>query len=314
MKVMPYDKNRKYDQGLTFIINAIKKRIPETEDDFLLLNCGARGTGKSMLTLHIEDEYLQDKSSVDFIGLTHSDFAIALKKAKDSPLPRFCSNDEANISKRDTQNTYQKDILDLYYSIRGEQIFHIWNNPSLDIIDRKIIDDIIKGVICIVSKEKNRPRKYYYFRKEDVLRIWDKYESLSIRILKKVASQYAFFQGWFKNYDGKLLEAYRAKKQTRMDSKIDLFHEKYAEQEGYISTPKMYNELGVSRDCFHKWEKQLIDNGILTKEDFKVAATGRRIFLPTAIAKFQQLAEQNKQRMIEKTNEARAKRSKKNQI
>jgi hypothetical protein len=287
---VPYDAKREYDAGFEFIINTVRKTMIEKDDDFLLLNCGFRGTGKSTLTLFAEDAYLGEEASVDYIGLNHHDFATALKKASEKSLPRFCANDEANISKRDHAKTYNKDLLDVYYSIRGKQIFHIWNNPSLDIIDKKFIEDVIKGVILIVSKDKKKPRLYYYFRKVDVMRIWDKYESLSIRLLKRVAREQAYYRGWFKDYKGKLLEPYKKKKDNRMDEKIDTFFDKYGEEQGeYLKSVDLQKMLMVSKNFIPTLEQQLRDKNMLEEKDIKLTVSGRKYYHSSIIEKFKLL-------------------------
>ena len=299
MIIMPYKKDQPFDDGLRFVLATAKKCImnENSKDDFTLLNCGHRGTGKSTLSLHIEDSYLGDEASVDYIGLNPSDFAKAIKAASDKPLPRFCNNDEGNLSKRDTQNRYNKDVLDLYYSIRGKQIFHIWNNPSLDIIDKKFIEDIIKGVILITGKDNTRPRIYFYFRKMDILRIWEKYESLSIRLLKKVAGEYAYFRGWFKNYNGKLLKPYEEKKSKRMTEKVDLFFEKYGDiaEDGYTKQFEMVKQLGVTLMTFSKYLKKLQEAGIVKPEHIRITPTNRKYIKSELIEEFRKaMKEHNK--------------------
>lgn len=286
MIIVPYSKDN-FDDGLKFVINTIKKSIGGKKDDFLLLNCGTRGTGKSTISLHIEDEYLGEESSVDYIGLDPSDFANALKLAKEKDLPRFCNNDEANVNKRDALRSYNKDLLDLYYSIRGLQIFHIWNNPSLEVIDKPFIEDIIKGVIFCISKETKRPRLYYYFRKDDILKIWEKYQHLNIRLLKKVADQYAYYRGWFKDYKGELLEPYNKKKQLRMGEKVDTFHTKYADNtNGFLKRGDMLKKLNISKMTFIKYTNLLIDNKTITEENMIISPTGHRLYNQELIPKY----------------------------
>jgi len=299
MRVMPYDKERKFDMGLDFVINTVKKTIEDKDDDFLLLVCGFRGTGKTTLGLHIMDAYLKDEASVDYIGLNPSDFATALKKASDKPLPRLCNNDEANISKRDSQRRYNKDLLDLYYSIRGKQIFHIWNNPSLDIIDKKFIEDVIKGVIFVASKEINKLRIYYYFRKIDIIRLWEKYENLNIRTIKKVRKEYAYFRGWFKNYDGKLSKPYLEKKDKRMTEKVDGFFENYGNKEdlsptkGYYKLWEVKELVGVSGQTLDKYFNKLKSENKLKPEDFILPPNGRRLYHENLIEVFKGMLKKN---------------------
>jgi hypothetical protein len=276
MIVAPYETKRKnYDKVLEHTIDLIKSTMVDGEDDFLTLVCGTTGTGKSNLMLWIMEQYLGESASVEYLGLDRNDFANALQKTKNKVLPRFCANDEANISRRDHSTQYNKDLIDLYSSIRGLQIFHCWCNPSINMLDKPFIEERIKGVIFIANKEKIRPRIYYYFRKQDLLRIWEKYESLNLDLLKRIGKKYAFFRGWFRPYKGRLLKAYLAKKDSRMDDKVELFAEKYGDQL-YLAPGQMARKLGVSRSTIIRWEEILKEKKEIQQGEIEMGLTGRR--------------------------------------
>ena len=285
-----YEKGRGFDSVFLRIIDDTYGKLNVGEDDFLLLCCGTPGTGKSMLMLHALDHYLKEKGSMDYVGLDKEDFAKALRNTKDQPLPRFCANDEANISKRDSLAKYNKELIDLYLSIRGLRIFHWWNNPSLDILDKHFIEERIKGVIFIATKETKRPRVYYYFRKKDLLKMWEKYGNLKLNLLKKVKKQYAYYKGWFKDYNGPLKAAYMLKKNKRMDVKVDGFFDKYGLAEECINRAELKKITGLSESSIIRYEKEAIENGMIEEEDIIKSITGRVKYSKKIVDIFKEIA------------------------
>lgn len=274
MIVAPYDNNRKYDAILDNVIENVSDRLNVKEDDFLLLCVGLAGTGKSMLMLHCMEKYLGDKASVSYIGLNKSSFAQALHDSTTGLLPRFCSNDEANVNKRESMSKYNKDLMDLYLSIRGLRTFHYWCNPSLDMMDKYFIEERIKGVIFIATKDYDRPRIYYYFRKNDILKIWRKYNRLDISIIKRVCKKYAYYKGWFKDYDGVLLSDYKKKKDERMSEKVIDFYERYGDSDNMIKRSTLAKKMQVTGKTIQNHIKDLLLSGEIRQEDISKSPTG----------------------------------------
>lgn len=285
-----YDGTRKYDEVLDKVLASIDDALHTKGDDFLLLCCGTTGTGKSMLMLHALDKFLGKEAEVKYIGLNRHDFAKALDNATEKPLPRFCANDEANISKRDSLTKYNKDMLDLYFSIRGLNIFHWWNNPSLDMLDKAFIEERIKGVIFITTKDIDRPRIYYYFRKIDLLKIWRKYGNLKLDLLKKVRKKYAYYRGWFKDYKGHLLQPYLAKKDYRMLEKVKEFSKKYGKREDLITRTEIRDMLQVSDITIRKYQDEMLEKGILKDEDVIRTTSGRVKFSKKFLLVFEEFS------------------------
>lgn len=292
---VPYDPERKCDAGFSKVISLIRIAIAKKDDDFLTLCVGPTGTGKSSLMLHAMDEYLGEKSSITYVGLNRASFANALKKCKGEQRPRFCANDEANISKRDALTKFNKEMLDLYFSIRGLNIWHWWSNPSVDMIDKPFIEERIKGLIYISTKDIVRPRIYYYFRKVDLLKIWKKYSSLKLDLLAKVKREYAYYRGWFKKYDGPLWKEYLEKKDTRMDEKVDEFHEKYGDH-GNISRKEIIALTGLSAQTIRSYTKEL------PQEVCSRNAAGIFQFKRDSIPLIVEIAENRRKKAWRKTN------------
>ena len=271
----PYVSGRKYDEWLPRRIAAIKKHISEKNDDYLILLVGETGVGKSTVGMFILEEYTpKDRLSIKQIGLSREEFADSVDLISEEPLPRTIMFDEANVSKRDTMTQFNKDLLDLYYSIRGKNFLHIWANPSLNIIDKTFINERINAILLITGKnqKKNKPRFYYWFKKEEILKIYDKYETLDLKYIKKYRKKYGQYRGWFHEYDGILKNAYLQKKDTRMKLKIKNFKEKYGTST-QIKRSDVCKKLGISDDTIRNHLPELTQN-----VDYFISATGRYTF------------------------------------
>lgn len=225
----PYDRHRSFDIVYEKIILGIKKALVEKDDDAIILYAGPTGTGKSNLMLWGYQTFDPDGCSQDFIGLDRQTHAIALKKASEKDHPRFCGDDEANVSKRDAMTKYNRNRIDLYFAIRGLNIFHGWCNPSVEMLDKVFIEERIKGMIFVLTKDVDRPRIYYYFTKKGLLKMLEEYGNLKEKTIRDYGEKYAMYKGWFRKYEGPLLEAYLKKKDDRMSTKVTEFFETYGE-------------------------------------------------------------------------------------
>lgn len=232
MIISPYRQDVPYDFGVEKVDSIVKRSLFEKEDDFLIVCVGTRGTGKTTLMFHFYNRFAGEHASVEQVALTRPDLAQSLKAAKESKVFRFVGYDEANINKREALTKWNRALIDLYFSIRGLRIFHWWNNPSAEMLDKPFIEECVKGLILVFTKEVKRPRLYYYFTKDDLLSLLEDQGNLKLRTLKKHAKKYAYYRGWFKDYTGPLLAAYKEKKQDRMEQKVDDFFAEYGTEDG----------------------------------------------------------------------------------
>lgn len=304
MQIMPYKPKEDYDDGLKLLAKSATTFLRDQNDDNLIIAIGPRNTGKSMLMLHMMQMFMGKEASVDYIGLNRQQFAEALKRAKDKPnLPRFCANDEANISKRDAMTKFNKRVIDLYYSIRGLKIFHFWCNPSLDMLDKPFIEELVKGIILITDKSDDRPRVYYYFRKKGILKILNKYGDLKLDTIKKVRKKYSWYRGWFRDYDGPLRAAYEEKKTARMNFKVDDFFNEYGNVDDKLSRKELKTALGISNDVtLWNYEQKLTETGALKENDIRRTATGRVFYSKECLKKFEDMAKENLKRGVSNLN------------
>lgn len=287
-----YNPKWKYDNVLPQVVNSIRRMVTEDDDDYLLMFVGTTGTGKSSLMLHTYELYAGKDADTRYISMTRDGFAESLREAKSSDKLRFCCNDEANVSKREALAKWNRDVIDLYYSIRGLNIFHTWCNPSIEMLDKVIIKDLIKGLIFIVNKDRDRPRVYYYYRKEDLLRIMEKYKSLELPLLKRVCKKYAYYRGWFKPYTGRLWKPYLKKKGNRMNQKVDEFFEKYGngEENKELTISQLSKLLRVTKMSIYRYTKTLVDEGkLVINKNYYENAAGRKYYVKETISIFEDL-------------------------
>lgn len=293
MITAPYEKDVDTDLMTRKVIESVQETIEEKEDDFLLPIVGPTGTGKSHLSMHLVELYDPIGCSIDYIGLDHKSHAVALQKAKEKTLPRYCVHDEANINRQAHATNYNKDIIDLYLAIRGLQIFHIWNNPTATLFPRVFIEERIKGMIYIFTKDKDRPRLFYYFTKSNMLKMYDECKGvLNHRNIKKLAKKYALYRGWFREYKGKLLKDYQEKKISRMDTKVEDFFDKYG-RDDMLNTSEVARELGVVPSTIRVWSEEM--GGLLIPDvDYTVTAAGHKRFNVLAVDKIKDYASSRK--------------------
>jgi len=273
---------KKSDKPTDEYLELLAKKLQERQnrdDDALILAVGDTGTGKSVLSLHLGKLVAGDDFTIECISLDKETFANTLSYVKVLEGRRCALNDEANLSKRDALSKYSKDTINLYYSIRGLNIVHLWCNPSLDMIDKAFVKERIEGVLFITTKSIDTPRIYYYIPKNSILQILDKYKNLELKTLKKVRKKYSAYRGWFRDYTGELMQEYKEKKRRRMSNVVEEYFTKYGtkkENQEYLPVAKIARKMNISRDMIDKYKKRLIseESSLKPTEDYVIGATG----------------------------------------
>lgn len=279
------------DELLENLLNQVQKKRA-TDNDVLILSVGETGSGKSMLNLHIGNILGGDNFSIDCISLDPETFANTLHHVKSLTGIRVLLNDEANINKRASMSTYNRDTLNVYMSIRGLNIIHLWCNPSLDLIDKAFVKERLNGVILVLNTGGINTRVYYYFSKNAILQILMKYNNLELATLRKVRKKYAIFRGWFKDYKGNLKEEYNNKKQLRMNNVVDNFFEKYGSKGNNVDLIKLTTigkNLNITETTVKKWLVKMHESGLLKEEeDFIINGLNRYMAKPEGALKIEE--------------------------
>lgn len=219
------------DPITTQCLEGISKGMEKNNDDGFIVCGGRRGTGKTSLMFHAYKQYAGQEANIEQVAFNQKEMSIALDNASKAKGARFVGYDEANVSKRDALTRWNKRLMDTYLNIRGLNIFHWWNNPSIEMLDKPFIEECVKGIIFIITKSKSKPRHFFYFTQEGVLRLLEDQGNLKTRTLIKYGSRYAHHLGWFRPYKNHLWPEYLAKKQSRMLEKVGELREEFAPQE-----------------------------------------------------------------------------------
>jgi hypothetical protein len=151
-------------------------------------------------------------------------------------------------------------------------IFHWWNNPSVDIIDKPFIKDRVTGLFLITTHTVDKPRIYYYFDKKALLQVLHKYKNLDYETLSKVKKKYAMYKGWFRDYNGYLKKDYLAKKNPRMEEKVREFKAMFGTKTSDTGE-KLYTIREVSDLSGYTKDRilvQLRKKGFFDNEDYVV--------------------------------------------
>lgn len=269
------------DPLTTVMIKEARTTISIKKDDFLMMVVGTPGSGKSDFSMWCYEIYDPKGCSIDYIGLDKPDFASVVQRAKNKEGLRYANYDEANVTRADHASKWNKDLLKLYWAIRGLQIFSNWNNPSAKKTPKEFIEERIKAFVFIYEKVTHRPRKFYYFTKEQMIALYEECKGdLSHANILKFGKDFANHIGWFKKYDGKLRQDYDRKKESRMDLVVEDFFTNYG-SEDMLSPAQVGKLLGYNENTIRMWIRKYKDDLEVNKDYFiqpngwiKIAASG----------------------------------------
>lgn len=234
--------NQKVGFAFAKLAAKIKKRIIETDDNCTIMCFGATGSGKSTLGFHFGNNYNKGKGvDIDLVGFDKKSWAESLSLMKEEK-GLYGINDEANISKREAMGQYNKDVIDLLFSIRGKNMCLWMCNPSADYLDKVIVEEGLVNFFVFITKKQH---EYLIFSQQQILNFLRDHNNLKFETMKRHSEPYSMWKGYFREYKGADWEEYLIKKNERMDDKLDLFVKKYAHKKAY-SLAKSVKILGCS--------------------------------------------------------------------
>jgi len=251
----------------------LRRKIREENDDYLLLTVGETNTGKSTLGLHFLDYYAKQSVDMDYVALDKQRHAQAVKHATEKELPRYVDYDEAPVYGRDAMSKYNKDLIKLYDSIRGKQIFNIWNNPRLDMLDKPFLDGPLDAVVYIGDKSTTRPRRYHVYTASQITQWYESEGKLTLDVLSSHEDD-AVWTGWFRPRNDELWSRYEGLKDESMDSHVESFFEEWG-SEDLMSAREASDNIDTHHSTFTKYLNKLTEDGVLEEDvDYKQTPSG----------------------------------------
>lgn len=272
------------DEELRAVIARQRWLNEKKRKDALWIIFGAPGSGKSNLAHHIHEVYTAGNPDIENVAFDKTQFSntitrtLKLSKISD----RFSHYDEANVNKRDSMTGWNKDLIDLYESIREYNGFHIWCNPSAEYLDKKFIIERVNALIYIYQGT-GRKRRYAIIPRQKLLMFLEKHKSLKTTLMDKHAADHSIVNvknTYIKDYQKTNLEyygAYLRKKNTRLDHKLQHFQTRWSADEQRLSSGKAAKVIGVTQPTIKYHIDQLIEKGVFTAEEVKTPTNQYRL-------------------------------------
>lgn len=253
---------RKYDAAFESLMKGVRKRQSKG-DDYLLFISGDTGSGKSTLATHALEIVYGPDFDIDQMALSTEEFARALKTAKETD-KKYIVYDEAFVNRRRWNSDTNNSLIELYFKIRAMSIFHIWCNPSVEIIDKVFTKERIKALIYVYPSAPNVwPKRYAFIPKDNIIQIITEHKSLEQAVLHKYAHRYARYIGYFAQMSAPIWAKYCKKKDSAVDFAADEFISKFGANDFKYRKSHIAREAGVHARTIEAWFINLQKKGLI---------------------------------------------------
>lgn len=258
------------------VIETGYKSCVEEQDHYPLLTLGPTNSGKSHLNLWFY-ETIHHAPEIWRVCWTRDEFARVQARVAREVMPRYVFYDELDAESKEAMSRWNKAFKRLFDKVRYSNIFWGLVNPSVRYIDRSLVEDeVIKSLIVVRDKNKNRPREILLYTIEDLTKMLDKGEQLTLRNLRslKTARRYAYLRSWFREYTGVLRDAYDKKKAGRTMDIHDMFAQEHGSQDA-LNLAQAARVLRVHRNTLAKYVRRALEEGRISEPN--VAGTHKLV-------------------------------------
>lgn len=251
------------------------------EDDGFFFFAGRNNTGKSTLVHHVHTLWTEGRPNPDHCAWDKETYSKVLFQALSEPAvkDRVAHWDEANLSSRAAMTSFNREIMDNFWSNRSQRGLHLWCNPSIEILDKPLVKERLSGLFLVHLGQDGRRgfamRRYSFFTAKSLMELWAKEGSISLQVLEENADRYALWSGWFLRFaDGDFLMKYQERKEQRNLEKSRLLAENHA---GTLSAKEAGKMFGMNPEVVKRHAKKLFAKGVL-KEYEIISPSGRWFF------------------------------------
>lgn len=253
--------------GLLFEYELLKKLsyIRKNNQNFTVLCTGETGSGKSSLMLYA-NLILEGKLDVERIAFDIETTARSFEKAdelsKEGFKGAFWGIDELKTYSRSSMTGFNKDMVDLFFSVRGKNMFCFANTPSVRAMDKLLVEEKSFDAFIYIYASQSR---FLWIDYKGFQRMLKKEGNYNTSTLLDVGRLYAEFDSYFSAVPADVYAEYNAKKVEGMNRLADKFVEKYSQGEVY-SLSKASDYLNLSAPTIKKYLPDAIDRGVIEKE------------------------------------------------
>lgn len=224
-------------------LDNMKKRMKERNLDWVWVNVGEEGSGKSSFSIQLAQAFDEDfdESQICFNAKDY------MRTAKDLDPYSVIILDEGieSLFSRNAMTKENKKFIQFFRQCRELNLFHIINIPSLSELEKGIRQNRAKTI------SKCLPGKY----KAD---IYGRNDLDNIQVKNDGSVSWgspSFRQGWKDPQEDseQVWDAYQEKKDDRIDELVEFDEEEEDDLSSYLSTGQVADKLDVSGATVRRW-------------------------------------------------------------
>lgn len=291
------------DNKIKQILKIDKREVYEKDDDVFYIIAGTTGSGKSNLAHHIHHLWTIGNPSMERVSLDAEEFPKKIRESlKEKDLNKRVSHfDEANVNKRDAMTGFNKDLLKLYFAIRGKRALHIWCNPSIDQLDKPFYEERINGIFYTFKKPLGR---YIFIPRDNILEMIDNKIPLKKKYMESKGTNHAIIKnGFFKRYpQDQFKQEYDRIKEERGDYVLEWIMSKHGTEQTYHIN-KVKQVLGnINHKEFKTTLDKMKEQNLIDEDEIQGTILNQR-FKQETINKIEEYLNQQKKEEREEVKE-----------
>lgn len=267
-KVVCVKENRVPGQlyGALFELELLKNLsyIRKKNQNFTILCTGETGSGKSSLML-FANLILEGGIDLERIAFDVKTTAVSFSKAdelsRNGVKGAFWGIDELKTYSRSSMHGFNKDMIDLFFSVRGKNIFCFANAPSAKAIDKLMIGEKTFDAFIYIYASQAR---FLWFDFKGFSRLIKQQGDCSHNVITEFGVNYALFDSYFSKVPDSVYDAYNKKKIEGMNRTADAFVQKYSEGKVY-GIEAASRRMNKSRVTVGKYIEDAVKQQVIAK-------------------------------------------------